>query len=58
MEESCSGVPGLDLPDEVWVAVFGLLEPIHTAAVTLTCRRWRAVFHSDPPLWRAFHHKR
>lgn len=43
------------LPDEVWVAVFGLLEPIHTAAVTLTCRRWRAVFHSDPPLWRAFH---
>ncbi|ELR13697.1 Fbox domain containing protein [Acanthamoeba castellanii str. Neff] len=45
----------LDLPDEVWVAVFGLLEPIHTAAVTLTCRRWRAVFHSDPPLWRAFH---
>jgi hypothetical protein len=49
-------LPTLDLPDEVWVVIFGLLEPIHTASVTLTCRRWRAVFHSDPPLWRHFHH--
>jgi hypothetical protein len=47
-----------DLPDEVLVAVFALLEPIHhAAAITLTCRRWRDVFHSDPPLWRAFHER-
>lgn len=47
----------VDLPDEVWAAVFELLEPIHATTITLTCHRWRDVFRSGTRVWRAYHER-
>jgi hypothetical protein len=43
-----------ELPDELVIKVFAELNPMRdTAAVNLTCRRWR-ILMTDPHLWRKF----